>query len=249
MASSSVAVPSDGGLSAPQCFVTVGATAGFRPLLAEVASPAFFSAIAGLRFGRLVVQCGPDLAWFEEKVAGLGTGTRGIEVEAFDLTNDMQAHMLACRSERGSRRPGCIISHAGTGTVLEAMRYSAPLVVVPNPTLMNNHQAELAEECEKQRWAVHGKLGHIVEAVKRIVELTAEGPLASLQPYTPPPFPVPESERITLFDWMALTCYPEEFKRQQHILELHSASTASQETGTSSSPQTSREEQTRMGLD
>jgi beta-1,4-N-acetylglucosaminyltransferase len=151
------------------------------------------------------------------------------------------------------------------------MRYSAPLVVVPNPTLMNNHQAELAEECEKQRWAVHGKLGwvfyqrriacwqssyrvltrarHIVEAVKRIVELTAEGPLASLPPYAPPPFPVPESERITLFDWMALTCYPEEFKRQQHILELRSTNTASQEMGTSSGPQTSREEQTRMGLD
>jgi len=39
------------------------------------------------------------------------------------------------------------------------MRYSAPLVVVPNPALMNNHQAELAEECETQRWAIYGKLG------------------------------------------------------------------------------------------
>jgi UDP-N-acetylglucosamine transferase subunit ALG13 len=111
MASSSSAVSGRG--SAPQCFVTVGATAGFRTLLAEVASPAFFSTIAGLGFGRLAVQCGPDLAWFKEKVAGHGTGTCGIEVEAFDLTNDMQAYMLACRSERGNRRPGCIISHAG----------------------------------------------------------------------------------------------------------------------------------------
>ncbi|KAK4447887.1 hypothetical protein QBC34DRAFT_120901 [Podospora aff. communis PSN243] len=247
MASSNSAASGRG--SAPQCFVTVGATAGFRALLAEVASPTFFSTLAGLGFGRLAVQCGPDLAWFEETVAGLGTGTCGIEVEAFDLTNDMQAYMLACRSERGSRRPGCIISHAGTGTVLEAMRYSAPLVVVPNPTLMNNHQEELAEECEKQRWAVHGKLGHITEAVKRIVELTAEGPLASLPPYTPPPFPVPESERVKLFDWMVLTSYPEEFKRQQHILELRGTSAAGRDLGASSGLHQLREEQRRMDLD
>lgn len=39
------------------------------------------------------------------------------------------------------------------------MRYSAPLVVVPNPTLMDNHQAELAEEVEKQRWGIYGRLG------------------------------------------------------------------------------------------
>ena len=33
-----------------------------------------------------------------------------------------------------------------------------PLIVVPNPTLLDNHQAELAEEMARQRYAVHGKL-------------------------------------------------------------------------------------------
>ncbi len=47
----------------------------------------------------------------------------------------------------------------GSGTILEAGRYSVPLVVVPNPALMNNHQAELAAEVERQNWAVHGHLG------------------------------------------------------------------------------------------
>lgn len=36
------------------------------------------------------------------------------------------------------------------------MRLSAPLIVVPNPTLLDNHQVELAEELAKQDYVVHG---------------------------------------------------------------------------------------------
>jgi len=114
MSASDTSAPSGSGIAAPRCFVTVGATAGFRPLLEEVASPAFLKALAEMGFTALTVQCGPDLAWFEAKVAGLGPGElHGIEVAAFDLTNNMQQYMVACRSERGVRLPGCIISHAG----------------------------------------------------------------------------------------------------------------------------------------
>jgi len=41
---------------------------------------------------------------------------------------------------------------------MEAVRYQVPLVVIPNPTLMDNHQAELADEVERQGWAVRGDL-------------------------------------------------------------------------------------------
>ena len=41
-------------------FVTVGATAGFRPLLREVLSDAFIDQLVALGYTRLVVQCGPD---------------------------------------------------------------------------------------------------------------------------------------------------------------------------------------------
>lgn len=44
-------------------------------------------------------------------------------------------------------------------------------------------------------------------------------------PYTEPQFPVPEDERITVFDWMALTCFPAEFERQSHLADLAAAST------------------------
>lgn len=48
--------------------------------------------------------------------------------------------------------------HAGSGSILDALRLSIPLIVVPNPTLLDNHQDELAEELARQGYVVHGKL-------------------------------------------------------------------------------------------
>lgn len=39
------------------------------------------------------------------------------------------------------------------------MRYHVALIAVPNPTLADNHQQELAEVVDKNRWAVFGQLG------------------------------------------------------------------------------------------
>jgi UDP-N-acetylglucosamine transferase subunit ALG13 len=46
----------------------------------------------------------------------------------------------------------------GTGTILEAMRVDVPLIVVPNPKLLHNHQLDLAVELEKQGYLIHGTL-------------------------------------------------------------------------------------------
>lgn len=46
----------------------------------------------------------------------------------------------------------------GSGTILDAMRLSAPLIVVPNTTLLDNHQVELAEELARQDYVIHAKL-------------------------------------------------------------------------------------------
>lgn len=41
----------------------------------------------------------------------------------------------------------------GAGTVLDVMRLSVPLLVVPNGSLLDNHQDELAIELQRQGYA------------------------------------------------------------------------------------------------
>jgi len=46
----------------------------------------------------------------------------------------------------------------GSGSILDALRIALPLIVVPNPSLLDNHQEELAEELARQGYVVHGHL-------------------------------------------------------------------------------------------
>lgn len=42
------------------------------------------------------------------------------------------------------------------------MRLDVPIIVVPNPALLDNHQAELAEELERQGYVTYGHLKYVV---------------------------------------------------------------------------------------
>ena len=80
-------------------------------------------------FHSIDVQCGPDLAWFQAKLASLHDSEKHeMEVSAFDLTDNMQKYMVACRGERGVRLPGCIISHAGRTVTTREVMESPPLI-------------------------------------------------------------------------------------------------------------------------
>lgn len=49
-----------------------------------------------------------------------------------------------------------LISVEGSGSILDALRFQKRLIVVPNESLMENHQKELSEELERQGYLVEG---------------------------------------------------------------------------------------------
>jgi beta-1,4-N-acetylglucosaminyltransferase len=46
----------------------------------------------------------------------------------------------------------------GSGSILEALRFEVPLIVVPNTALLDNHQAELAIAMDHHNYLIHGNI-------------------------------------------------------------------------------------------
>ncbi|KAG6180624.1 hypothetical protein E4U22_007969 [Claviceps purpurea] len=137
------------------CLVTVGATVGFSALTRAVLDPNFWTFLRAQDFTALHVQCGPDITW----AAALCAQHRdkmptGFQVDVFDVKqNLLKDEMVLCQARREERAPGLVISHAGTGTILDAWRLGLPLVVVPNTELLDDHQTEMARHLAKEGYA------------------------------------------------------------------------------------------------
>ncbi len=174
-----------------RCFVTIGATAPFDNLLQAVFRPSFLQALHDAHYTELRVQYGKEgQAVYDECTAGLLNIAKkglGIEISGFGFNTDgLSEEMLAAKShpkarENGEAVEGAIISHAGSGSILDALRISVPLIVVPNSALLHNHQLELAEELAEQRYVVHGKLDKLAESIPEVEALRD-----SMQRWPPP---------------------------------------------------------------
>eukprot|EP01104_Vermistella_antarctica_P005040 TRINITY_DN1544_c0_g1_i1.p1 TRINITY_DN1544_c0_g1~~TRINITY_DN1544_c0_g1_i1.p1 ORF type:complete len:440 (+),score=79.49 TRINITY_DN1544_c0_g1_i1:215-1534(+) len=55
------------------------------------------------------------------------------------------------------RNASLVVTHAGAGTIMESLLLDRPVIVASNPTLMGNHQIELASQVEKFRYGKHIK--------------------------------------------------------------------------------------------
>ncbi|WEW57623.1 N-acetylglucosaminyldiphosphodolichol N-acetylglucosaminyltransferase catalytic subunit alg13 [Emydomyces testavorans] len=170
-------ISDDPGCPVKVCFVTVGATASFNSLVREVLSQPFLAALQKHNYTHLLIQFG-QLGYevFDEFNREHGPVIKekfGLSIEGFDYNVDgLKQEMMAVKANPGLYRDeGMIISHAafvtskGSGTILEAMRFGVPLVVVPNPELLHNHQVELAHQLSSVGYVMHGKLGSLASMV------------------------------------------------------------------------------------
>ena len=164
-----------------RCFVTIGATAPFDDLLRALFRPSFLQALSDAHYTELRVQYGKEgQAVYEECTSGLMNIAKkglGIEISGFGFNADgLSEEMMAAKAhpkvkEKGEAVEGAVISHAGSGSILDALRISVPLIVVPNTTLLHNHQVELAEELAEQHYVVHGNLEKLSEAIPQVEAL------------------------------------------------------------------------------
>lgn len=153
------------------CFVTIGATASFSALIKAVLSKDFCKALQSHKYTDLLIQYGKDGKTLYEQSLSLNEedfqGGSQLNISGFDI--DMAGLGRYMRQAKGTGVKGAVdgvvVSHAGSGTILDALRISVPLIVVPNTELLDNHQVELAEVLAEQEYVVYGRLENLAQAL------------------------------------------------------------------------------------
>ena len=122
-------------------FVTVGSTK-FPQLIRAVLSPEAIEVLLDLGFRELCVQYGTDTELFEQSQRHSKLSITGFDYSQ-SIEREMQQADLIISHAGSSTRQLCNI--LGSGSVLEALHLGKLLIVVPNTSLMDNHQAEVAK--------------------------------------------------------------------------------------------------------
>ncbi|GAA95177.1 glycosyltransferase family 1 protein [Mixia osmundae IAM 14324] len=125
--------------------LTVGSTQ-FAALAEAALSPDVLHALRSLGYDTFIVQKG-------DSILSRPTPTvAGLQIDVHDYMDSLDDRMQSCQ---------LVISHAGSGSILAALRGPVgrlcepkALIIVPNDGLMDNHQSELADKMREQRWAL-----------------------------------------------------------------------------------------------
>lgn len=161
-------------------FVTVGTTK-FDALIAAVDCASFAQALTAAGYHTLIIQAGSSQDYRPHRLLGSPNIQKGIietagvnkasklSVEWFEYAPSLQQHIGAA---------SLVISHAGAGSIFETLRLGVPLIAVPNPLLMDDHQRELAERLEVGGWAVASTVEGLAETVRGL-------DVGVLKPYVP----------------------------------------------------------------
>ena len=136
-------------------FVTVGSTT-FPELVEAVLSPEVIESLCQLGVMELCVQHGKDGELFRQA----SEGQTRLAIRGFDYSHSIEGEM---------KEADLIISHAGifvlvssdlagSGSLLEALHLGKSIIAVPNASLMDNHQVELASALSDQGYILHSSL-------------------------------------------------------------------------------------------
>ncbi|XP_058068523.1 uncharacterized protein LOC131217600 [Magnolia sinica] len=154
----------DSGRSKKIVFVTVGTTC-FDALVKVVDSQLGKEELFRKGYTDLLIQMGRG-TYTPSKTSG---EDGSLAVDYFAFSPSVADYM---------RSASLIISHAGSGSIFEALRLGKPLIVVVNEDLMDNHQSELAEELAERKHLLCARPQTLHEVIRSM-------DLESLIPYPP----------------------------------------------------------------
>jgi beta-1,4-N-acetylglucosaminyltransferase len=166
------------------CFVTTGATAPFTKLIESVLSPASLDAFLQCGVTHIFIQYGTakDVYQKSAEAARQHLKQNGTEQKLEIDGMDFDSSGLQEQFKLVQQTHGLAISHAGSGTILAALRFQVPLVVVPNTALLDNHQEELAVAMEAANYVIHGNVDNLASAIKASEDFRAQ--MAQFPPIT-----------------------------------------------------------------
>ncbi|CAH1790731.1 unnamed protein product [Owenia fusiformis] len=143
-------------------FVTVGTTS-FDDLIKSVCQPKTCQILNKGGYGKLLLQVGRgDYEPQADMISGLN-------IEHYRYKDSIADDI---------KHASLVISHAGAGSVFEALGAERPLIVVINEKLMGNHQVELAAQLQEDNHLYYTTCSNLQQCLKTM-------DLKTLVPYTP----------------------------------------------------------------
>ncbi|TYZ65564.1 hypothetical protein PybrP1_004872 [[Pythium] brassicae (nom. inval.)] len=140
-------------------FVTVGTTK-FDALVRAVDSDECLAALAARGYSRVLLQIGHGEY---TPLARRADAAPGVQVTHYRHSAQYKQDVAGA---------DLVISHAGAGSIMDALALRKPLVVVVNTLLMDNHQAELADAMAEQHYCVSTTCDELAHTL-RTAELSA----------------------------------------------------------------------------
>eukprot|EP01095_Lingulamoeba_sp_RSL-Kostka_P011022 TRINITY_DN408_c0_g1_i2.p1 TRINITY_DN408_c0_g1~~TRINITY_DN408_c0_g1_i2.p1 ORF type:complete len:182 (-),score=39.99 TRINITY_DN408_c0_g1_i2:69-614(-) len=137
-------------------FITVGSTQ-FVDLINEIDNENFLEIVENLGFNGVAVQ--------------YGTGSPPDNLISLINNNNDGNFLIECFSKKPSidqyvQKAALVISHGGSGTILECLRSKKKLIVVNNETLMHNHQTQLASKLENKNYLVFTTCSNLFQSIQ-----------------------------------------------------------------------------------
>lgn len=185
---------------------TTGGTVTFHKLVDYVVDPIFIEQLQGMGFSKFALQFGNEILptthvskeYFNERV----TSKQLVEKLNLSILNEFNDKLV---TKFGSpsleltvfpfapyindyiAQADIIISHAGTGSILDVLRLRKPLIVVTNQDLMNDHQEDVAAQFEKLGYLYRVTTAEMLAGkLQELIKKFKDGHLRFSQMPTPP---------------------------------------------------------------